>query len=41
MMRNFPATVRRMIPVAGICYNRLHSDTIAGDDVFLRAGVVT
>ena len=40
MMRNFPATARRMISFAGMCYNRLHSDTIAVDDVFLLAGVV-
>ena len=39
MMRNFPATARRMISVAGIRYKRLHCDTIAGDDVFLQAGV--
>ena len=40
MMHNFPAPVRRMISFAGICYNRLHSDTIACDDVFLLTGVV-
>ena len=40
MMRNFPAPARRMISFAGMCYNRLHSDTIACDDVFLLAGVV-
>ena len=40
MMRNFPATARRMMSLAGMCYNRLHSDTIAVDDVFLLAGVV-
>ena len=40
MMRNFPAPARRMISFAGMCYNRLHSDTIAVDDVFLLAGVV-
>ena len=40
MMRNFPATAHRMMSLAGMCYNRLHSDTIACDDVFLLAGVV-
>ena len=40
MMRNFPASARRMISFAGMCYNHLHSDTIAVDDVFLLAGVV-
>ena len=40
MMRNFPATACRMISFAGMCYKCLHSDTIAGDNVFLPAGVV-
>ena len=40
MMRNFPASARRMISFAGMCYNCLHSDTIACDYAFLLAGVV-
>ena len=40
MMRNVPASARRMISFAGMRYNRLHSDTIASDNVFLQAGVV-